>query len=134
MIRPVASQPPVDVASPVVTVRIAGTRRPASFAITAWARAATSASLRPGWASSLTAVWTTSERWDARRIASSSTGSLMRRAAITRSSMGTSSLPSRRRTSATATGSDDASTPIGPRPSAITSRPASSRAGSGGDS
>ena len=31
--RPVASQPPVAVASPVVTVRIAGTRRPASLAI-----------------------------------------------------------------------------------------------------
>ena len=46
--RPVASQPPVAVASPVVTVRIAGTRRPASLAIDRLRLAATSASLAPG--------------------------------------------------------------------------------------
>ncbi len=135
MIRSVASQPPVEVASPVVTVRIAGTRRPASFAIRACASAATSASLIPGCASSLTAAWTTSERCDARRIASSSTGSLMRRAATTRSSTGTSTPPCARSTSATAVGSEDASTPIAPGPPARSpSARVSSPAGSGGRS
>ena len=124
--RPVASQPPVAVASPVVTVRIAGTRRPASLAMTAWACAATSASLTPGSASSLTALWTMSDRREARRIASSSTGSLMRRARTTSSSTSISSAPSARSTSATATGSDDASMPMRPGPPARPRRAASS--------
>ena len=93
-----------------------GTRRPASRAIAACARAATSASLTPGCASSLTARLDdvgeprgAPDRLDLDRQLDAARGT-------TSSSTATSSAPSARSTSATATGSDEASMPMRPGP------------------
>ena len=106
--------PPVAVASaPVVTVRIAGTRRPASLEhrcrgerLPPRPRSA----LAAAW--SLTACWTTSESRHARRIASRFVSSPALPAAATRSSQATGERPASRSHSETAWGRWRASTPI----------------------